>query len=269
MMAACYTESMKLTEREISALRFYEGDVSGDDPFLSDPKAYLTLNALLYPGIRNEEARTAEGKKLNPAITEDTERLLDLYRHLFSALVKGTADTPRRTYRVERWSDFLAQQDAGITLSFTSTSTAGFLPAYRDRIGIALLKFTIPAGIPALGFSEALPHYAKSEEHEILLPPFLHVSFREIPVTPQEMTILDAENRPPVTAAEADVSLPERKARAASRVLPVCPEAGNVYRALNAGKTPDPADIQAYLEYKEILREMLEDMFLEELYGSY
>ena len=35
----------------IRAIRFYEGDTHGDDPFWGDPKGYCTLNALLFPGI--------------------------------------------------------------------------------------------------------------------------------------------------------------------------------------------------------------------------
>ena len=64
-----------LNEKEIRALRFYIGDVSGSDPFFSDPKAYVVLNSLFFPDISSERARAAEGKLLNPAIIADTERL--------------------------------------------------------------------------------------------------------------------------------------------------------------------------------------------------
>ena len=68
-----------LNEKEIRALRFYIGDVSGSDPFFSDPKAYVVLNSLFFPDISSERARAAEGKLLNPAIIADTERLTGFF----------------------------------------------------------------------------------------------------------------------------------------------------------------------------------------------
>ena len=253
---------MELTESELRALRWYEGDVEGDDPFWGDPKAYLTLNSLLYPGLRNERARTAEGKKLNPAFLEEERYpLLAICRDLLSAVAKGAKDEERHTYRVERYSDFRQQQASGKTLSFTSTSTAGFLSYYQDRIGIALLKFTIPAGVPALDFAEALPHYAKADEHEILLPPFLKLSLKEVPLTEEELRITDALGEAPKICCEATVSLPFTKEKKSLTSLPL-PEAGKrVYAALNKGLEPDPADTAAYLEYKASLQHILHKAF--------
>ena len=47
-----------MTEEMLQAIRYYEGDVSGNDPFWGDPKAYCTINSLLFSGVENEIART-------------------------------------------------------------------------------------------------------------------------------------------------------------------------------------------------------------------
>ncbi len=254
---------MQLTEKELLALRYYEGDVSGNDPFWGDPKAYLTLNSLLYPGLRNERARTAEGKKLNPAILmSDRYPLLEVYSALFAALRKGVSEKERHVCRVERYSDYLAQKEAGKTLSFTSTSTAGFLNAYADRIGIALMRIEIPAGVPALDFSEALPEYAKADEHEILLPPWIPLTFAEIPLSEEECRILDAEKNSPLVSCLCRAGLPDNIAITQNDVpLPDHSAGMRVYEALNSGREPLEEDIRAYLRFKEALQQRLRGLF--------
>ena len=170
---------MKLTERQQAAVRYYEGDVSGTDPFWSDPKAYCTLNALLYPGLSTEKARAAEGKRLNSAFLEDPERLLSLCARLFEACEAMKTETAAETWRVERMADFAICRELGHTVSFTSTSRAGFLDAYADRRGIALMHFVIPAGTPCIDLAAALDRYAKEEEAELTLPPFVSLRFTE------------------------------------------------------------------------------------------
>ena len=252
------------TEEEYKALRFYEGDTEGEDPFLSDRKAYLTINSLLYPGIRNERARAAEGKKLNPAFFDDNERLLALYRNLVSAVCKGKKDTVRQAFRVERWSDFQEQRTYGTTLSFTSTSTAGFLPAYQDRIGIALLKTEIPPGFPALDFQEFLPHYAKSEEHEILLAPYQCVEYTEIPLLESERAILDAQGNLPMVSCRMKVvrTVPQGTQTVP---LPHCEAGRRVYEALNCGRAPVEEDVLQYLRFKERLQQHIRAMLQENM----
>ena len=66
---------MELRDAQLRAVKWYIGDVEGDDPFWGDPKAYVTLNSLFFPGTATEEARAAEGKPLNPEILRDEERL--------------------------------------------------------------------------------------------------------------------------------------------------------------------------------------------------
>ena len=53
----------ELNGREKAALRYYIGDVSGNDEFWSDPKAYTVLNSLFFAGTATERSRAAEGKR--------------------------------------------------------------------------------------------------------------------------------------------------------------------------------------------------------------
>ena len=248
-----------LTESQRRAVRWYIGDVEGNDPFWGDPRVYVTVNALFFPGIEAERARAAEGKRLNPDVPADEDRLRGALHDLLSAF-RELAD-PMLTYRVERFSDYdRMKQQGSRTLSFTSTSTAGFLKAYQDRIGIALMRFAMPAGMPVIDMSTVLPHYAKADEAEILLPPGLHLSLTEQALTADETQILDANGNPPAVSVTAvpdkerlapvsGGSVPEAYRLAAIRVL----------RMLAAGKEPDPEDVQMYCLWKSALTAPLSD----------
>ena len=242
-----------MNEKQLQAIRFYEGDVTGDDPFWSDPKAYVTINSLYFDGIETERRRAKEKKYLNPEIIRDPLRLFGFLKDLFSAFSKS--ETERITYRVERYEDYLEMKKAGRTVSFTSTSTDGFLKEYSDRIGIALMVFHIPAGGFCLPFQEVLQEgYLKVQESEILLPPGLSLDLREIPLNEEDLEIKDAMGHPPVVKCEARVG--ERNSfRNSDATFTVCdskgPQSGmRVYEALNEGIEPDPEDVETYTEWK-------------------
>lgn len=247
-----------MTDKQLRAIRFYIGDVSGRDPFWGDPKAYLVLNSLLYSGVSTECARASEGKRLNPHILDDTGRLLEVYGELFSAFRECRAERDMVTFRVERWSDFLISRKAGRTVSLTSTSTAGFLSDYRDRKGIALMKFRIKKGSPCLDMARVLPEYAKSQEAEVLLPPGMRLEFQEMPLSPEELLITDCDGAPPVGCFEISCGevclpaldgkeLPQEGADAGKRL----------YSAICGGGKPSPEDAAAYSDWKKALHRVL------------
>ncbi|MBR0465165.1 MAG: hypothetical protein IJJ23_12450, partial [Clostridia bacterium] len=157
----------------LRALRYYQGDVEGDDPFWGDPRAYVTLNALFLPGLMAEKERVREGKRLNPEILADGHRLSRLIEDLTGLCRPLPA--PMQTRRVERLAEFALIRDSGRLYGFTSTSKRGFLPSYADKRGVALLVFRLPAGTPCVDLSAVLPHYLKADEAEVLLPPGLSV----------------------------------------------------------------------------------------------
>ncbi|MBQ1534778.1 MAG: hypothetical protein IIZ64_08200 [Erysipelotrichaceae bacterium] len=249
-----------MNDRQLQAIRFYEGDVYGEDPFWSDPKAYVTLNSLFFEGVEAERRRAREKKYLNPEIIKDPVRLFTVLKDLLSAF--RPSDKERITYRVERYDDYLEMKQKGRTVSFTSTSLDGFLKEYGDRIGIALMIFHIPENAPVLAFSEVLKEgYLKAQENEILLPPGLSLEPREIPLNEEDLEIKDALGNPPIVKCEAFIK--ERNTDG-NRDLscPVCdtkgPESGTrVYEALNGGKEADPEDIKVYTEWKKSFIEKL------------
>ena len=252
----------ELTRGEKAALRYYIGDVSGSDAFYGDPKAYVALNALFFAGTAAERSRAAEGKRLNPAVLADINRLTELFAELFSAFRKCAAETERHTFRVERWSDYALCKAAGATLSLTSTSTAGFLSEYRDRLGIALMRFTLPQGTPCIDVARALDFYSKPDEAEILLPPFLALDIAEVSVSDSEQAILDSAGEPPrcsciVTAGELlpctaeAAELPHGGAEAGQRV----------FAALNSREEPLREDEELYSQWKAAYRTKLHGFF--------
>ena len=252
---------MNLTASEERAVRYYEGDIPAadrSDPVRGDEKAYVSLNALLFPGLRSEMTRIAEGKRLNTALLAQPDTLLLLYRLLFSAAKKGAQPREMTGFRVERAGDFAACAAAGQTLAFTSTCLSGFLSAYGDKCGIVLLNYRVPAGTPCIIFSQMLSSYAKSAEDELLLPPFLRFDVRERPLTADERRITDLHGDPPQAASAllltgGSVSMPKPSAEA----LTVCEAGIRVWTALNSGVPADaldPDDVSADLAWKEALR---------------
>lgn len=240
-----------LTIAEKNALRFYIGDVSGDDPFWSDPKAYVLLNALFFPGITAESDRATEGKYLNPAILADIPRLLGFFDDLLPAFRKCTVDRNITVYRVERLSDYRLCRQCGSTLSLTSTSTAGFLDNYRDRRGIALMRFELERGVPCIDAAKVLDKYAKPDEAEILLPPFLELEFHDAKLSATERQITDCDGTPPKVSV---VAIPKKITKPISSECELSDEGAlagqRVCRSLNAGSVPDPIDTELYSRWK-------------------
>lgn len=248
--------SQYLNNREKLWLKYYTGDVSGSDSFWSEPKAYLVLNSLFYDGIETEKSRAAEGKFLNPAILDDVDRLLDFYDNMFSAFGKCRSEKDIITYRVERYSDYLPIRDTNHTVSFTSTSTSGFLDSYRDRKGIALMKFIIPESVTCINVAESLDFYAKSDEAEVLLPPFMHLDISETVLTEKELSITDADGKSPDIACIAICKNPEIKERTVSLSSDGAEAGQRIYNALNNGHMPIEEDINIYTQWKKDFRNL-------------
>lgn len=242
-----------LNNQEKSWLKYYIGDVSGSDPFWSEPKAYLVLNSLLYDGLETEISRTKEGKFLNPAILDDVDRLLDFYDNMFSAFRKCRAYGNISTYRVERCSDFLPVRKTNRTVSFTSTSTGGFLDSYRDRKGITLIKFFIPENVSCINVAEVLDFYAKPDEKEVLLPPFMRLEIAETEISEAELKITDSDGKSPVNSYKAVCCPVNIKERAGNISRDGAYAGQRIYNALNNGEFPAESDIETYTQWKKKL----------------
>ncbi|MDE5582605.1 MAG: hypothetical protein K2J08_02720 [Ruminococcus sp.] len=250
-----------LNKSEIFWLKYYIGDVGGSDVFFGDPEAYLVLNSLFYDGIFTEISRSAEGKHLNPHILDDVDRLLDFYDNLFSAFWKCRAEKPLRTYRVERMNDYIPIKNHGCTISFTSTSENGFLDSYRDRRGIALMKFEIAENIPCIDMEKNLDFYAKKYESEILLPPFMPLDISENHLTDYEKNITDSDGKSPEISSLAvcgDWILKKDRTENISREGSECGKL--VYQALNNGEMPENRLIEIFVEWKKTLQNIYQKL---------
>lgn len=234
----------------IQAVRFYEGDVNGNDILLGDKKAYVTLNALFFPGTENEEIKIRENKFLNPVFISRKTEVLSIIHNLFSAIHANPCKKEIVTYRVERLYDFELIRTEGHTIAFTSTSTNGFLHAYGDKEGIVLMKFHLVKGTKALNMNDFLPTYAKADEAEILLPPFLQLSITECEMTEQEKMIKDRNGNPPVGLFDIEItgfhvpSIMDTQDYDEKKAI-------SFLNKLNTKKPALPEERQAYLSYKQ------------------
>lgn len=250
-----------LTRHEKDMIRYYEGDVSGDDPFWCDPRAYLTINSMFFDGVKHEIYRTEEEKKLNPYFFDDDERALDVCATLMRAGRKLISEHERKCWRVERYSDYLPMRRNGRTVSFTSTSSAGFLEYYTDRRGIALMEFTVMPGVPCIDMAQVLDEYAKAEEHEILLLPGTELRIVERPVEERYKSIKDMDGRPSIIQAKVKAvgnSFFDEDSESCGKDFDR--EAlKRVYSALNSHRLPEEDDVSEYMKYKKWFRHALHE----------
>ncbi|MBR3971036.1 MAG: hypothetical protein IKJ87_08155 [Ruminococcus sp.] len=257
-----------LSENEKKALRYYIGDVFGNDTFYGDKKAYIVINSLFFPDIFSESARAAEGKYLNTAIIEDVPRLLGFFEDLFSVFGKVRLKNDYTTYRVERMADFELCHRYGRTISMTSTAISGFLDSYRDRRGIALMKFRLAEGNHCINVAETLDYYAKPEETEILIPPFMEMKIRENSLADSERRITDCDGNPPVISVDAEIGGICGMSDGQDVELYRCNAGIRLYKALNEGNTPDSDDIAEYILWKKLFQKQLKKMFSEKMTAS-
>ena len=141
------------------------------------------------------------------------------------------------------------------SISFTSTSIGGFLDAYRDRKGITLIKFSIPENVSCIDVAEVLDFYAKPDEKEVLLPPFMRLNLTEIPLTTAELSITDSDGKSPVNSYIAVCSPIDIKERTGNISDNTGAGAGQrIYNALNNGLIPDKHDVETYTNWKRNLQ---------------
>lgn len=195
-----YDEFMKNMTMQ-SAVRFYEGDVPDTkDPLYSDPKAYVTLNAVFFPGTENERIKIREHRFLNPAFFLRWQEVFGeegITSKIFEAMRVSGGCRKNLTWRVEREQDFAEMCRQKRTVAFTSTSSSGFLSSYGDKLGIVLLEFHLDETVPALDLADFLSYYAKKDESEILLPPFLGITVKKTELSSDEKKITDQNGNPP------------------------------------------------------------------------
>ena len=206
-----------LTKKEIDAIRFYQGDVrkrigsasfskyEREAGFFGIPKAYKTMNCLMFEGIDNEKERIAEGTaSLNPQVFQEIERVMDVYYDIFRAMCKSAkagdgGKKVRTLYRTDRGISIEEMKKQGRTISFTSTSKDNCPKEYfQKKKKLTLLEIVMPPEIPCLDFEKILGSaYRFADQKEILLPPLLRAHFSEAKLTKEEKEYRAADGLPP------------------------------------------------------------------------
>ncbi len=248
-------------------IRFYEGDVEGNDPFYSDPKAYVTWNALLFPDISTEIARSEEGRYLNPSFLECPERIIDLTLDLYQKMSKSEKE--QIVYRVERYSDYQVFLKEKRLCTFLSTSTSGFLNAYQDKNQLVLMRITILKGIKCLDFSKALDSYKKQEEKEILLPPYLTFEMHPLEMNERILAIHDRNDQCPAVYCDIKVGQSDYVIDEITIDIDKCIEASKrVYECLNQKQAFNDLDVNAYILFKKYIQNEIQKRMKEIDYGN-
>lgn len=117
------------------------------------------------------------------------------------------------------------------------------------------MKFTLPEGTHCIDAAEMLKFYAKPEESELLIPPFLKLEFAETAISETEIKITDCNGNSPEISVNASVSGLADSFGTASELSKDGNVAGmRVYTALNNGIQPDISDIELYSLWKKALQ---------------
>ncbi|MGM9940610.1 MAG: hypothetical protein ACI32N_01295 [Bulleidia sp.] len=238
-------------------LKWYSGDVSAydpSDPLYGDPRAYVTLNALLFEGMETEQARVAEGRRLNPAFIQRVEETVSLIRGIDSCLTP--LSEPCIVRRVERLSDYSVFIQSGKMPSFISTSDAGFLSSYQDKFGLVFMEMHLHEGVRCVRLEDVLDEYRKENEKEVLLGYDCPITIRQIPIPEQYAGVKDGRGDPVVVYAVVDV-WPQRYEKKAETGLSddMIDASVRVYDCLNHGVEPDETDIRRYLALKQYIQQ--------------
>ncbi len=247
---------MYLTEKQIMMLRFYEGDIdlkNIHDPFYGDPKAYVTLNALLFDGLSTELARVQENRILNPAFLKNPMETAECICTIISAMYRSEEDMV--VSRVERTADFNVFSKENTMPSFISTSYAGFLSAYEDKHGLALMKIHVPKGTYIADMKELLPSYLKEDEEEVLLAPYIHITVHKKPLEESMKQIHDGNGNIP--EVYADVYCDGFAYPSISAVVIKDQDIHNaehLYDALNHHEAVSDSDIKSYMNIKHAIQ---------------
>lgn len=186
-----------IREHEVAALCLYAGSGVGKAGFFYQCRnAYQTFNLLMMDGFSGEEVRVLQEKQrpYGQYILE-WRKTLEVLTDILNAqckFMRHNLETSSISYvlsRVDRQVNFdmLCHRKE----TFTSTSTAGFLPEIaRPKKGLVLLNISLTQPVPLLDYAKLLRQaYVYSDEQEVLLPPFLKVlRISEEPLSQRERT---------------------------------------------------------------------------------
>lgn len=283
--------------KDIDMLRFYEGDIrirtsenrllfkdfsknSGNpqDKLWGDKEAYRTLNALLFDGYNNERERIQkEMHLLNPVFIELLDETLDIYKGVFSTMCgkKEIVASVSKVRRVDRRAS-LSAYEKGTTESFVSCSKGPYGTDFSKKNQVILLEIEIPENSPYVDYQQVLAEeYEKWDEQEVLFPPFLPVTIKEIDLSRREkLSIHDMHGNPPIGKYllkmgefpdyRKVISFSQKelleKLLAGKAAATIC------LQKMNVGQWDE--DFQEYVKWKEYLHAYLKLVYSDMWYGE-
>lgn len=208
-------ELHKITMKEQDAVRFYQGDtrrrgINGEilddkvtDGFWSIPKAYQTMNCLMFPGTENEEERIREKKAaLRSEILKEADRVIEVYCDIYRAMWKYAVSLERKGHRIVYRTDrgcSVELMKNGYIYSYMSASLKNNPKKYfKEKSALTLLEVIVPEGVPYLDFQWLLgDKNLYPDQEEILLPPFLEINLYKRELSDEEKTWKDMDGQPP------------------------------------------------------------------------
>ncbi len=178
-----------IRDHEVDALLLYEGaGVPGKyGHFYGSPDAYQTLNLLLMPGLEGEQVRVCqEGQRPDSIYIREWKMTLEVLTDIFTAQCKFSRWKGRPTvplYRGDRGVNFRLMESVGGTFAMTSSSTEGYQEKFLARkADPSVLEISLGEKVPYFDYLAFFAdQYIFSEEKEVLLPPFMDMTFSPIP----------------------------------------------------------------------------------------
>lgn len=276
--------------RRIDALRLYGGDIRkrcndgsigsiSRDSIYGDDALYRTLNALLFEGNENELERILkEGHKLNSDFIRRIDETVQIYTDIFTLMKEEKPDITDSVIgkRIERVSS-LTYYENGLTQSFFSSSKRDYEPEFSHKNGIVLIETEITPNVPYIDFEEILTweEYKNLAEREILLPPFLVVELKKVPLTAAETKMVkDINRRPPqgkyrikaIAFPDYRKNIVDPEEALWSKITEGKEMAACLLDKMNEGDIE--ADYEAYILWKETLQKYLKKQFSRIWYGG-
>lgn len=276
--------------RKIDALRLYGGDTRercsdgsigaiSKDTIYGDKDAYRTLNALLFEGSGNEQERIwEEGHKLNSDFIRRIEETIRIYTDIFTLMKEKQADFADNAIgkRIDRVSSVSYYED-GFTHSFFSASKRGYDSEFSQKNGIVLIETEIVPNTPFIDYEKILTwkQYKNLEELELLLPPFLNIEMKEVPLTVADTErVRDLNGKPPLgkyrlrTIGFPDYrkSISEPEKVLWEQVIRGKERAALLLEKMNEGDRMQ--DYKEYISWKEIVQMYLKIKFSQIWYGG-
>ncbi len=256
-----YTGDTRIREQNGKILGTKQKDI-----IFGDETLYQTLNAIMYEGITNEQARIKEGIKLNVELLKEPRKIVEIMENIYSAILnQGKLQNETITYRLTRFESVEQLQECGYTKSFFSTKKRGFDPVFAKKKNLVEMRVKIERGVYCADLQRMLKGEYWMDEQEILIPPFTPIFIEEV---------RDRKNRfkgsftyeAVVKPQQKGVKSDEEKIKELEQVISgeLLEKAAKVLRKMNAAEA-DLKQVEEYICWKRNLQDLIKMKLIDKL----